>query len=616
LEGRAPQPDAPLASGTRFGTYRIERLIGAGGMGSVYEALHVGLKKRVAIKILHSAFANNDEVVARFLREGEATSRINHPNVVDVTDLGVKDGIPYLVMELLTGENLAALINREKVLPVDRSVDLLLPMISAVGMAHDEGVVHRDLKPDNIFLAKNRLGATETKLLDFGISKMVTRSELTTAASVLGTPHYLSPEQAQALRDIDGRADQYSLAVILYRLVTGALPVGGGDVVLDVLIAVAQGRVRPPRAVRSDLPEALERVIMRGLATSPKDRYPHTHLMGFDLLPFASDEGRALWRGHFALRVAELTGDVKTQLLSGLSSPPPPRLVPPASVSPARVTPTGAATASAGGVLASGGPAGAASAGAGSWAAAPAGPAATAPPYAGGPSAPPAAGPLVGPSPVSSGVVISRHTPMGGVPVVALSPHSMPVAGPGRPTPAPQLGPAASSGPPGPGGPQGARGPQARVPVGAAQPIGAAASAARPRTLSDAELADTTGPGLTHEERALYGSRSSAGVLAGALVVASIVIVGALWWSSAKDAPVAIPVAPIATYRIHVRTEPAEAELLLDGQRKGQGTLSLELPADAQEHRLEVRAPGYSPESLVFRQGSVPPDVIRLQKAP
>lgn len=603
MEGRAPQPDAPLASGTRFGTYRIERLIGAGGMGSVYEALHVGLKKRVAIKILHSAFANNDEVVARFLREGEATSRINHPNVVDVTDLGVKDGIPYLVMELLSGESLAALINREKVLPVDRAVDLLLPMISAVGMAHDEGVVHRDLKPDNIFLAKNRLGATETKLLDFGISKMVTRSELTTAASVLGTPHYLSPEQAQALRDIDGRADQYSLAVILYRLVTGALPVGGGDVVLDVLIAVAQGRVRPPRAVRSDLPEALERVIMRGLATSPKDRYPHTHLMGFDLLPFASEEGRAVWRGHFALRVAELTGDVKTQVLGGLSSAPPPRLVPTASVGPGRVTPTGSAGAS--GVVVAAGLSGAVPVGASG--PVPLGAGASGPVPFGAPAGPGAGlGPAAGA--VGSGAVISRHTPMGGVPVMALSPHSMPVAAPGRPTPAPQS-PAAS------GGAAGPRGPQGRVPAGATQPIGAAA-AARPRTLSDAELADTTGPGLTHEERALYGSRSSAGVLAAALVVASAVIVGALWWSSRKDAPVAIPVAPVATYRIHLRTEPPEAELVLDGERRGQGALSLELPADDREHRLEVRAPGYSPTSLVFKQGSVPPDVIRLQKAP
>lgn len=575
MEGRAPQPDAPLPAGTRFGTYRVERLIGAGGMGSVYEALHVGLKKRVAIKILHSVFANNPEVVARFLREGEATTRINHPSVVDVTDLGLKDGVPYLVMELLIGENLAAILGREKVMSVERAVDVLLPMISAVGMAHDEGVVHRDLKPDNIFLAKNRLGTVEPKLLDFGISKMVTRSELTTAASVLGTPHYLSPEQAQALKDIDGRADQYSLAVILYRMVTGALPIGGGDAVLDVLIAVAQGRIRPPRAVRPELPELLERIILRGLATLPQDRYPHTHLFGFDLLPFASEEGRAMWRAHFSMRLGELGGDAKTQIMMAIDGPS--SGVPVAGPGRPSAIPLGVPVVHPGS------------------APVPAASSAASPVAAVGPPHPGGGGPLVTPAKSVSPAVIVR------------SPGGPLSHGPGAPT----VSPSVRIGAP----PRPSVAPLAPPPTpGASAP---ASASVQSRALSDLDLTDVNATdGLGAREQ--FGTRISAGVLAAALIVAAAAIGGAILWSSSKEAPVTIPVSgerAIATYHLEVAVDPPEAEVWLDGEAKGRGPLKTELSLDGRDHTLEVRAPGYETQTVVFRE-SAPPSAVRLVKQP
>ena len=540
----ATSDPASLASGTRFGTYRVERLIGTGGMGSVYEATHVGLKKRVALKILHQTFLNNDEVIARFLREGEATARINHPNVVDVTDLGVKDGLPYLVMELLVGESLADKLGREKMMPVERAVDVLLPIISAVGMAHDEGVVHRDLKPDNIFLAKNRLGLIESKLLDFGISKMTTRSELTTAASVLGTPHYLSPEQAQALRDIDGRSDQYSIAVILYRLVTGMLPVGG-DVVMDILMAVAQGRVRPPRAVKFDLSDVLERIIMRGLATSPKDRFPHIHLMGCELLPFASVEGRAAWHAHFEMRAEELIGGAATVVGPVVPAPMPSSPSMPAVPAPVPMT-------------------------------------MPMPPLAPGPISAPIAVPAgMRPTP-AAGTRIPITAPIGAQPALgahASAPTSTPV--PSRPP-----------------SPPGLREPVKRGPND-----------------DDGSSRAFSSDALVGEP--LYGARWPMGVLGAALLGALLVIGGGLWWISMRDAPVNIPAAserPVATYRVSVAVEPDGAEIAIDGKPRGHGKLDIELPVDGNEHVFEAKMEGYETVTLPFRQGSVLPDRVKLEK--
>ncbi len=289
-----------LAVGARFDRYRIVRCIGAGGMGAVYEAMHDDLEKRVALKTLHPSMAREPEARARFLREGRAASRIRHPNVVEVFDVGQYNDTLYLVMEHLTGEDLAGLLGRETTLPVERLVDLLLPVVAAVATAHEEGVVHRDLKPENIFLARTRNGADQPKVLDFGISKVANvapEHRITGAASMIGTPLYMSPEQAQG-QPVDGRSDQYSLGVILYECSTGRPPYEAPEL-YPLLHAIVEGRHATPRSLRPDLPADFEAVIERAMARDAADRYESMHALGRALLPFASRTNRGVWRDVF-----------------------------------------------------------------------------------------------------------------------------------------------------------------------------------------------------------------------------------------------------------------------------------------------------------------------------
>ncbi|MCB9577899.1 MAG: protein kinase [Polyangiaceae bacterium] len=296
-------PPGELAAGTQVGQYRIERRLGSGGMGEVYAAVHVTLHKRVAIKVLHRQMAEDPVIVARFVREGQAASRIRHPHTVDVTDVGVIDGIPCLVMEYLDGEPLRALFRREGALPVDRLVDLMLPVIAAVDAAHRQGVVHRDLKPPNVFLARGLGSDVHPKVLDFGISKLVDQtitSDLTADSTFLGSPHYASPEAARGERDIDGRADQYSLGVILYEGLTGVRPFAAqADTFMTLIMAISEGRFPPPRQHRADLPEGLEAVVLRAMSLDKEARFASTGELGLALLPFASPRARTIWQPVF-----------------------------------------------------------------------------------------------------------------------------------------------------------------------------------------------------------------------------------------------------------------------------------------------------------------------------
>ncbi len=269
-------------------------------MGAVYEAIHDDLEKRVAIKTLHPSMARDPEARARFLREGRAASRIRHPNVVEVFDVGQHEDTLFLVMEHLVGEDLAALLVRDGPLPVEQLVDLALPVIAAVATAHEEGVVHRDLKPENIFLAQTRNGAVQPKVLDFGISKVSgvpAAQRITGAASMVGTPLYMSPEQAQG-RALDGRSDQYALGVILYECATGRVPYDAPDL-YPLLHAIVQGQHASPRSLRADLPADFEAVIERAMACDADRRYDSLHGLGHALLPFASRTNRGLWRDVF-----------------------------------------------------------------------------------------------------------------------------------------------------------------------------------------------------------------------------------------------------------------------------------------------------------------------------
>jgi serine/threonine-protein kinase len=272
-------------------------------MGDVYDAVHTSLDKRVAIKTLRRRFLEDEIVVTRFLREGQLASRMRHPNIVDVTDCGVIDGLPCLVMEHLEGETLGQVIKREGALPVAALVDVLLPIIAAVDFAHDHGLLHRDLKPSNIFLSRSWNGETVPKVLDFGISKLVSESAdaaLTTDSAFVGTPHYASPESVRAEKALDRRTDQYSMGVILYEGATGQRPyVDKGGSFLTMAMAICKGDYPTPRALKPELPEAFERVILRAMALRADDRFLSMRLLGEALLPFASERARVIWTPAF-----------------------------------------------------------------------------------------------------------------------------------------------------------------------------------------------------------------------------------------------------------------------------------------------------------------------------
>jgi serine/threonine-protein kinase len=294
------QNDDTLAAGSILGRYEIGRLLGRGGMGAVYEATHRDLKKRVAIKVLSTALAG-EEAKQRFLREGEAASRIQHPNVVDVTDVGVEGSLSYLVMEFLEGEDLAHRLARQGPMSPREIADVLLPVCAGLAIAHDEGVVHRDLKPENIFLVRQRHGGIEPKVLDFGISKLTGRDAvaMTGTLATFGTPYYMPPEQVRGARQADQRSDVYALGVVLYESVTGKRPFEAENI-YSMLHAIGAGEYPPPRTARPGLPADVEAVIVRAMQLEPANRFPTVRHLAAALLPFASDKARVLYGEAFA----------------------------------------------------------------------------------------------------------------------------------------------------------------------------------------------------------------------------------------------------------------------------------------------------------------------------
>ncbi len=321
-----PLPSAVLP-GTKFGQYEVVRLIGEGGMGSVFEAVHTQLKKRVALKTLTPAGAMSADALARFLREGEMAAKIRHPNVVDITDVGIHENVPYLVMELLEGENLAARVGRG-VLGIGDAVDLLFPVIAAVQTAHEEGVIHRDLKPHNIFLAAGRHGQWTVKLLDFGISKVTDPAkagqELTHTQTMLGTPFYMSPEQVRGAKLLDAKTDQYSLGVIFYECLTGRVPFYH-DQLFSLLTLITQGTYPALSLLRPDIPPEFERVIARAMHIDKDARFSSVAELGSALVPFAGLSAKAQWASIFSQQV--VSGALTSH--SGAVTPPPGAMTPP-----------------------------------------------------------------------------------------------------------------------------------------------------------------------------------------------------------------------------------------------------------------------------------------------
>lgn len=273
---RRREDQSALVGAVLNGPYRLTRLIRGGGMGAVYEAQQLTLKKRVAVKMLIRELASDREAVARFRQEAEVTSRIGHPHVVHVFDFGVAPwGVPYLVMEYLDGEDLDQRLGRVGRLSVASMVHVVAQVASALTAAHAHGVVHRDLKPANLFVLKAAGKTDFIKVVDFGISKVVAAAtRLTGPAEVLGTPSYMAPEQATGqIDDIDHRTDQWAVACIAHELVSGRAPFAGENVASLLYQVIHQEP--PPLADRVlGVSPAVEAVLRRALSKRQADRWP------------------------------------------------------------------------------------------------------------------------------------------------------------------------------------------------------------------------------------------------------------------------------------------------------------------------------------------------------
>lgn len=273
--------------------YVVERVLGMGGMGVVVAAMHRDLAQRVALKFLLPAAFEAPGAQARMLREARSAARIQSEHVARVMDVGtLENGAPYLVIEYLDGVDLGVRL-REGPLPVSLAVDLVLEACEALAEAHGLGIVHRDLKPANLFLLERPDGSPMLKVLDFGISKAESGSQatLTTQTATMGSPRYMSPEQLRSARDVDARADVWSLGIILFELVTGKAPFEG-DSILNVCAAIANEEPPLLRKVRADAPEVLERVIRGCLEKDRSARISSVAALARALRPIASRSGR------------------------------------------------------------------------------------------------------------------------------------------------------------------------------------------------------------------------------------------------------------------------------------------------------------------------------------
>jgi serine/threonine protein kinase len=306
-----------------IGTYEIRRFLGSGATARVYECSHAALGRLVAVKVLHPHLAHQETSTARFLREGRAISRIRHPNVVQMFDIGEWEGQPYLVMELVDGEDLAKHLRDSSPLSVQAIADLLLPVIAAVGAAHDVGIVHRDLKPSNIRLSRDRLGELNPKVLDFGISKLLSSggdSDLTETNGALGTAGYMAPEQLRNAKAADTRSDVYSLGVVLYECATGSLPFQASSQ-YDLMHAILTAPVTAPSALRPELPTELDAIVLRALRRDPAERFDSARDLGLALASFARDP--PAWRHKLAATLRDQASETSTETLLTPSEPSP-----------------------------------------------------------------------------------------------------------------------------------------------------------------------------------------------------------------------------------------------------------------------------------------------------
>jgi serine/threonine-protein kinase len=305
-DAKLPQPGEIVD-----GKYRVDSLLGQGGMGAVFVVRHVQTQRQFALKCMLAALVGDYEAEQRFLREAKLAGNVDHPGVVATYDVGRHHGLLYMVMELLSGESLGARLARGAY-SVAEGTHVMTTVLAAVSAAHQKGIVHRDLKPDNIFLHRGPDGrGTEPKILDFGISKALSPDGkptmgLTKTGMILGTPLYMSPEQVRGSKTLDQRTDVYALGVILYEMLAGVVPYNGNNFA-DLVLKIVTADTVPPSKHVASIPPALDAVIMRAMHIDPDARFADAMAFAQALAPFA---------------VAPVYGSVRPP--SGLSTPPPP----------------------------------------------------------------------------------------------------------------------------------------------------------------------------------------------------------------------------------------------------------------------------------------------------
>jgi serine/threonine-protein kinase len=327
MDARTPIPRGVLAPGEQFGVYRVGQCIGEGGMARIYQAEHAGLRRQVALKVLLDASTRAPEGRERFLREARIAAAIKHPNVVNIFDVGVHGDTAFLVMELLKGTDLEQLIESRGALDEGTIVDIMVPVVAGLAAVHDAGVVHRDLKPGNVFLAQGLYDEVDPKLLDFGICKAPGPEQLrlTGNGMLIGTPFYMSPEGLRG-EEMTPSSDQYSLGVVMYECATGLNPFGA-DTFAEIFRLIGAGEYPPPSATRPQISKRLERIIMRAMSLDPVDRFRDLREMGRELLMLAGQRTRVTWSlsyGELERPRGSATSTWKVPERSSASSPPPP----------------------------------------------------------------------------------------------------------------------------------------------------------------------------------------------------------------------------------------------------------------------------------------------------
>jgi serine/threonine protein kinase len=277
VTGRPMSPAHKLSFSTLKDTYAINKVIGEGGMGVIYDGEHKATGRKVAVKFLNPMLNQSRDAYERFTREARAATMINHQNIVQVLDIGTTPtGLPFIVMEYLAGHDLATRITACRIFPMKGTVNIVSQILETLSAVHAEGIVHRDLKPENIFLVEHRDIGEFIKILDFGIARLSTMEQPTTritaSGQVFGTPNYVSPEQAMGDLNIDHRSDLYSTGVILFELLTGQLPFNAptfGRVLLEIMMLP----VPDPRKYVPDIPDAVRDFLFTSMAKKPNERF-------------------------------------------------------------------------------------------------------------------------------------------------------------------------------------------------------------------------------------------------------------------------------------------------------------------------------------------------------